>query len=77
METFVDGNVMRQEIKKAVTELVLTAETLVSENTPVGVTGFARAGIQGKVIRHNLGVVQATGPGARGAAAARPERACV
>jgi len=57
--------IMRKIYKDAITELVLTGETLVSEGTPVGVTGFARAGIQGKVIRHNLGAVQATGPGAK------------
>ena len=58
-------NIMRQEYRRAVTELVIVGETIVSENTPVGVTGQLRAGVTGKVITHNLGVVIETGPGAK------------
>lgn len=56
---------MRQEYRRAITELVIVGETIVSENTPVGVTGQLRAGVTGKVITHNLGVVIVTGPGAK------------
>jgi len=53
--------IMRKEFRRAISGAVKETETKVAENTPVGVSGFLRTGIKGKVLTDLHGVVRPTG----------------